>query len=127
MCSLWVNSLTPSFGHEAMNHAVGVQVGSRDLAGREQDFFIVHGYWPENAGDEIPAKIDAGIARSNGFVAHGRLTVRINQHPSYRRQINEAANPRQVGEITLRAWRESTSLTTFVRKHCRWHICNGIL
>jgi len=46
----------------------------RQIQGRskdEQDFFIVHGYWPENAGDEIPAKIE--------FTVRGIKTIVITQ------------------------------------------------
>ena len=37
----------------------------------EQDFFCIHGYWPENAGDEIPAKIE--------FTVRGIKTIVITQ------------------------------------------------
>jgi len=37
----------------------------------EQDFFCIHGYWPENAGDEIPAKIE--------FTVRGITTIVITQ------------------------------------------------
>jgi hypothetical protein len=40
-------------------------------SGDEQSFFCIHGYWPENAGDEIPAKIE--------FTVRGIKTIVITQ------------------------------------------------
>ena len=31
---------------------------TKDRSDQEMRFFIVHGYWPENAGDELPDRIE---------------------------------------------------------------------
>ena len=46
----------------------------RQFKGRsedEQDFFIVHGYWPENAGDILPHRLE--------FTVRGIKTIVITQ------------------------------------------------
>jgi hypothetical protein len=46
----------------------------RQLEGRsedEQSFFIIHGYWPENAGDILPHRLE--------FTVRGIKTIVITQ------------------------------------------------
>jgi hypothetical protein len=38
----------------------------RQFEGRsldEQSFFCIHGYWPDNAGDELPGRVEFTVGR----------------------------------------------------------------
>jgi len=37
---------------------------------QEMKFFIVHGYWPENAGDELPDRIEFAVRRIKTIITH---------------------------------------------------------
>ena len=50
----------------------------REFNGRsvdEQSFFCIHGFWPENAGNTLPGRIE--------FTARGIKTIVITQWESY--------------------------------------------
>ena len=36
---------------------------TKDRSQQEMTFFVVHGYWPENAGDELPDRIEFTVRR----------------------------------------------------------------
>ena len=45
----------------------------RQFEGRspdEQSFFCIHGYWPENAGDELPDRIEFTVRGIKTIVTH---------------------------------------------------------
>ena len=37
---------------------------------QEMMFFVVHGYWPENAGDELPDRIEFTVRRIKTIITH---------------------------------------------------------
>jgi len=47
----------------------------RQFKGRsedEQTFFCIHGYWPENAGDELPRRIEFTVRGIKTIITHER-------------------------------------------------------
>jgi hypothetical protein len=71
----------------------------RQFQGRsrdEQSFFIIHGYWPENAGDILPHRLEFAGLRGDprqSSSPNGRTRIRRHEHRIVVVQSGRSENP----------------------------------